>query len=117
MPSVELRRRLYRFGHAARLLHGELIQDILLPISIHTWRRRTGGQLKTRTIKVKADPEPLSGPRVFGFARWRKDWVKVPSELAQGRLAWDASTRDVASSFGDAGLTRPRGDVDTSTNK
>ncbi len=26
-------------------------------------------------------------PRVFGYARWRKDWVKVSSELAQDRRA------------------------------
>ncbi len=29
------------------------------------------------------------------------------SELAQDRRAWDASTRDVVSSIGDAGSTRP----------
>ncbi len=26
--------------------------------------------------------EPLSGPRAFAYARWRRDWEKVSSELA-----------------------------------
>ncbi len=41
--------------------------------------------LKTWTTTIKADLEPLSGPRVFGHARWRMDWVKVTCELAQDR--------------------------------
>ncbi len=56
---------------------------------------------------IKANLEPLSGLRVFGYARWRKDWVKVSSELAQDRRAWSASIRDVGNSIGDAGSTRP----------
>ncbi len=58
---------------------------------------------------IKADSlEPFSGPQIFGFyARWRKDWVKVSSELTQGRRAWSASVRDVVNSIGDAGSTRP----------
>ncbi len=54
------------------------------------FKRRIRGQLK-----AWADLKPLSGPRVFGNARWRKDWVKVSSELAQDRRAWSASVRDV----------------------
>ncbi len=42
-------------------------------------------------LNTSADQEPFTGPRVFGHARWRKDWVKVSSELAQGRRAWSAS--------------------------
>ncbi len=56
---------------------------------------------------IRADLEPLFGKRIFGNARWRKDWVKVSSELAQDRRAWSASVRDVANSIGDAGSTRP----------
>ncbi len=68
------------------MLQGELIKDLLLPTPPRTWRRRTGGQLKTWATTIKAaDLEPISGPRVFGHARWRKDWVKVSSELAQDR--------------------------------
>ncbi len=36
-----------------------------------------------------------------------KDWEKVLSELAQDRRAWSDSIRDVVSSNGDAGSTRP----------
>ncbi len=39
--------------------------------------------------------ESLSGPRVFAYARRRKDCVKISSELAQGRRAWSCSVRDV----------------------
>ncbi len=33
--------------------------------------------------------------------------MKVSSELAQDRLAWNASVRDVVNSIGDIGSTRP----------
>ncbi len=119
--SVELRRRLCRtsfpvqlvqrrlswFGHAVRRPEGELIKDLLLPTPPRTWRRRAGGQLKTWATTIKADLEPISGPRVFGHARWRKDWVKVSSELAQDRRAWSAFIQNVVKAIGDAGSTRP----------
>ncbi len=68
VPSVELRRRLCLtsisvllvqrrllwFGHAARRPEGELIKGLLLPTSPRTWRRRAGGQLKTRATTIKA---------------------------------------------------------------
>ncbi len=121
VPSVELRRRLCLtsipvllvqrrlrwFGHAARRPGGELLKDLLFPTPPHTWRRRAGGQLKTWATTTKADLKPISRPRVFGHARWRKDWVKVSSELVQDRRAWSASIRDVVNSIGDAGSTRP----------
>ncbi len=44
---------------------------------------------------------------VFGQARWKKDWVKVSSELAQDRRAWSASVRDVVNAIGDASSIRP----------
>ncbi len=50
---------------------------------------------------IKANLEPLSEPRIFGHARWRKDWVKVSSDLAQYRRAWSASVRDVVDSIGE----------------
>ncbi len=83
------------------------VKDLLLPTPPRTWRRRTGGELKTWATTTKADQEPISGPRVFGHARWRKDWVKVSCELAQDRRAWNASIRDVVNAIGDAGSTRP----------
>ncbi len=87
--------------------------------------------MKTWATTTKADLEPISGPRVFGharwrkdwvivsnelaltasvrdvvnvvfgYARWRKDWVKVSSELVQDRRAWSASVRDVVNLIGD----------------
>ncbi len=93
MPALLVKRKLRWFGRAARHPEGELIKDLLLPTPPRTWRRLDGGQLKTWAATIKADLEPLSGPRVFGHARWRKDWVKVSSELAQDRRAWSASGR------------------------
>ncbi len=108
IPALLVQRRLRWFGHCARRVEGELIKDLLLPTPPRTWRRRPGGQLKTWAIANKAVLESLSGPRVFGHARWRKDWLKVFSELAQDRRPWSASVRDVVSSICDAGSTRPR---------
>ncbi len=102
-----LQTRLHWFGHVARRPEGELTKDLLLPAPPHTWRRRARGQLKTWATTIKADLEPICGLRVFSHARWRNDWVKVSSELAQDRRAWSASVRDVANAIGDAGSTRP----------
>ncbi len=121
VPSLELRRRLCLasisvlfvqrrlrwFGNAARSPERELIKDLLLPTLPCTWRRRAGGKLKTWATTIKADLEPISGRRIFGNARWRKDWRKVFSELAQDRRAWSASVRDVFNAIFDAGSTRP----------
>ncbi len=107
IPALFVQRMLRWFGHAARRPEGELIKDLLLPTPPRTWRRRAGGQLKTWATTTKADLEPISGPRVFGHARWRKVWVKVSSELAQDHRAWSASVRDVVNANADAGSTRP----------
>ncbi len=84
-PALLVRRRLHWFGHAERRPEGELIKDLLLPTSPRTWRRRARGQLKTWATTIKADLEPLSGLRVFGHARWRKDWVKAPNEFTSSQ--------------------------------
>ncbi len=107
IPALLVQTRLRWFGHAARRPEGELIKGLLLPIPSRTWCRRARGQLKTWATTIKADLEPISGLRVFRHARWRNDWVKVSSELAQDRRAWSASVRDVANAIGDAGSTRP----------
>ncbi len=41
---------------------------------------------KTWATSLRADLEPLSGPRVFGYARWRKDWVKVSLVSSHGTV-------------------------------
>ncbi len=63
-------------------------------------------ELKTWATMVKADVEPISGPRCFGHEQWRKDWVKVSCKLTQDRRAWSASARDVVNAIGVAGSTR-----------
>ncbi len=80
-----------------------------VPIPPRTRRRRTGGQLKTWVTTIKAELEPLSSPRVFGHALWRKDWVNVSSELTQDRQTWSDSVRDVVTSIANTGSTRSGG--------
>ncbi len=63
IPALLVQTRLRWFGHAARRPESELIKEILLPTPPRTWRRRTGGQLKTWATTIKADLEPLSGSR------------------------------------------------------
>ncbi len=41
---------------------GEQIKGLLLP---------------TLATTIEADLEALSAPRIFSYARWRKDWAKV----------------------------------------
>ncbi len=77
IPALLVQRRLRWFGHAARRPNGERIKDLLPPTP------PARGQLKTWATTIKADLEPLSGPRVFGHARWRNNWVKVSSDFAQ----------------------------------
>ncbi len=66
---------------------------------------------------IKSDLEPLYGPRVFGFAQWTKDCMKVSSELAQDRRAYGSSIREVVNSIGDGGSTRPGVNTATGTSK
>ncbi len=86
-----VQRRLRWFGHAARRPEGEVINNLLLLTQHLTWCRRAGGQPKAWASTIKADLEQISGPRVFGHARWRNDWVKATSELTQDRRVWSAS--------------------------
>ncbi len=106
IPTLLMQRRLRWFSHAVRRRESELIKDLLLPTPPRTWRRRAGGQLKTRATTVKADLEPLSWLRISGHVRWRKDWVKLSSELAQDRRPWSSSFRDVVNLIGDASSAR-----------
>ncbi len=107
IPAMLVQRRLRWFSHTARRPEFELIKDLLLPTPSRMWRRRAGGQLKTWATTINVDLEPISGPRVFGHARWRTDWVEVSSELAQDCSVWSASARDVVNAIGHAGSTRP----------
>ncbi len=64
--------------------------------------RRIGGQMKTWASTIKTY---LFGSRFFCYARWRNGWLKVSNELALDRRSWDAATRDLVNSIGDAGST------------
>ncbi len=99
VPSVDVRRRLCLVNIPAlpvqrRHPEGELIKKLLLTTPPRTWRRRAGSQLMTRETTVKADLEPHFGRRVFDHAQWRKDWVKISSELARDLQPWNASVQD-----------------------
>ncbi len=107
IKALVVQRRLRWFGYAARRPDGELIKDIILPIPPRTWHRRTGRQLKAWATTIKAEVEPFYGPRAFGHARLRKDWVKVSSVFTQVRRAWNASVRDMVCSIGDVRSTHP----------
>ncbi len=72
ISALFVQRRFHWFGHDAKRSEGELIKDHLLPTPPRIWRRRTGGQLKIRAITFKTDLEPFSGPRVSGYARWKR---------------------------------------------
>ncbi len=58
--ALLVQRRLCWFGHAARRPEGELIKELILPTPPPTWRRRTGGKLKTPETTIKADPLPTA---------------------------------------------------------
>ncbi len=91
IPTLLVQRRLRWFGNAARCPEGELIKELLLPTPPRTWRRRAGGQLKTRATTIKADLEPISGPRVFGHARWRKclvSWRRIAESGVPPSQTW-----------------------------
>ncbi len=82
------KRRFYWFGRSARCPDGELINDLLQSIPPRTWRWRNGGQLKTWAITLKTDLEILPPQQVFSYARWKKYWVNISTELVQARRAW-----------------------------
>ncbi len=76
IAALFVQRRLHWFGHATRRPDGELIKDLLLPARPRTWRRLTGGQLKTWSTTIKADLELLSGRE--SSAKEERIWWKFP---------------------------------------
>ncbi len=86
LPALLLQRHLRWFGHAARRAPGEFIRELINPDVPRTWRRRTGGQLKTWAATLKADLSWLIGPIT--------ECALLAMDLAQDRLAWSAADRD-----------------------
>ncbi len=72
---------------------GEPIRDFLLPIPPRMWCKRAGVRLKTWATTLQECMEALSRSRVFGCARWRKDWMKASSEFAQDRRVPPSATQ------------------------
>ncbi len=99
ISSQPVQRRLYWVDHAVRRLKGELIKVLLLPSPPRTWCRRAEDHLKTWEL--------LSRPRVFGYTRRRKDWIKASCELAQDQWTRGAYMCDDVNSISDASSTRP----------
>ncbi len=74
-------------------------------LSIHPTRlchKRAGDILKMGIITLEDDLQPL-----IAWTQWRKDWAIISSELPKNRWVWSVSIRDVVSSIGDVGSTRP----------
>ncbi len=92
VQTVELWRRLRLVSIPTQLVQRRL-----------HWVGHTATLLKAWATTIKTGVEPLSGPQVFNYARWRMDWVKVSSELAQCCRAWGTYIRDVVSSICDVG--------------
>ncbi len=64
-----------------------------------SWRKRTGGQLKTWATMLKEDRVRLIGPVVVGIRRWNKEWASLAMDLAQDRRAWSAAVRDAVTAM------------------
>ncbi len=81
-----LQRRLRWFGRAAQRAPGEFMRELINPDVPRTWRRRTGGQLKTWATTLKEGLVRLIGPAVVGIRRW-DEWASLAMDLARDRRA------------------------------
>ncbi len=75
------------------------MRELINPHVPRTWRKRTGGQLKTWATTLKEDLVRLIGPAVVGIRRWNKEWASLAMDLAQDRHAWSAVVRDVVNAM------------------
>nr|VZH95207.1 unnamed protein product [Spirometra erinaceieuropaei] len=88
-------RRLKWFGHVLHRPPQELSVTALDPAPLPHWRRRRGGQLKSRLETVRQDMEVVIGPSVFGLRRWQTEWVELFRYLAADRHAWRGTVCDM----------------------
>ncbi len=70
------------------------MRELINPDVPRTWRKRTGGQLKTWATSLKEDLVRLIRPALVGIRRWNKEWAWLAVDLAQNRRAWLAAVRD-----------------------
>ncbi len=75
------------------------MRELIYPDVPRTWRRGTGGQLKTWAATLKEDLMRLIGPAVVGIQRWNKEWASLAMDLAQDRRAWSAAVRDAVNAM------------------
>ncbi len=75
------------------------MRELINPDVPRTWRRRTGGQLKTWAATLKEELVRLIGPAVVGIRRWNKEWASLAMDLAQDRRAWSAAVRDAVNAM------------------
>ncbi len=61
------------------------MRKLIDPDVPRTWRRRTGGQLKTWATTLKEDLVRHIGPAVVGIRRWNKEWASLAKGLTQDR--------------------------------
>ncbi|MES9976207.1 MAG: reverse transcriptase domain-containing protein [Candidatus Thiodiazotropha sp.] len=95
LPTVIQRQRLKWFGHVIRRPSEELTRVALSPQPCNHWRCRPGGQLKTWITTIKADMDSINLQSVYGVRRWKHDWLKICTDLATERRAWQAMIRDI----------------------
>ncbi len=77
----------------------EFMPELIDPDVPWTWRKRTGGQLKTWATTLKKGLVRLIGPAVVGIRRWHKEWASLAMDLAQDRRAWSAAVRDAVNAM------------------
>ncbi len=94
LPTLLMLHCLRGFGHTAWRAPGEFMRELINSDVAQTWRKRTGGQLKTSTTTLKEDLVRLIAPAVVGIRRWSKEWASIVTDLAQNCCAWSAAVRD-----------------------
>ncbi len=58
------------------------MRELINPDVPRTWRRLTGGQLKTWAETLEEYLVRLIGPAVVGIRRWNKEWASLAMDLA-----------------------------------
>ncbi len=91
LPALLLQRRRRWFGHAARRAPGESMRELINPDVPRTWRKRTGGQLKTCTTTLKEDLVRLNGPVVVDIRKWNEELASLAMDLVQDRRVWSTA--------------------------
>ncbi|VDN56429.1 unnamed protein product [Dracunculus medinensis] len=83
-------RRLRWLGHILRHPSQELTYISLFAKRCDGWRQKRGGPTWTDT--VRKDFERIGEPAIYGFRRWKKEWLPLLSTMASDRAAWKRLT-------------------------